>query len=44
MQLIVMTEDIKAHVHPDVSIEIVYPLTHEDWGLTRFFLRGPNGP
>lgn len=60
VQLSVMREDVKAHVHPDVSIEvddleavyeraraagaeIVYPLTHEDWGLTRFFLRDPNG-
>lgn len=23
--------------------EITYPLTHEDWGLRRFFLRDPNG-
>jgi len=23
--------------------EIVDPLTHEDWGLRRFFLRDPNG-
>jgi uncharacterized glyoxalase superfamily protein PhnB len=55
-----MKLDIKAHVHPDVSIEvddveavydrarasgaeIVYPLTAEDWGLRRFFVRDPNG-
>jgi catechol 2,3-dioxygenase-like lactoylglutathione lyase family enzyme len=60
VQLSVMKLDIKAHVHPDVSIEvddlddvyarareagaeIVYPLTHEDWGLRRFFVRDPNG-
>jgi uncharacterized glyoxalase superfamily protein PhnB len=52
--------DVKANVHPDVSIEvddvdavheralaagyeIVYPLTDEDWGLRRFFVRDPNG-
>jgi catechol 2,3-dioxygenase-like lactoylglutathione lyase family enzyme len=23
--------------------EIVYPLTDEDWGLRRFFVRDPNG-
>jgi predicted enzyme related to lactoylglutathione lyase len=23
--------------------EIVYPLTHEEWGLRRFFVRDPNG-
>jgi uncharacterized glyoxalase superfamily protein PhnB len=23
--------------------EIVYPLTTEDWGLRRFFVRDPNG-
>jgi catechol 2,3-dioxygenase-like lactoylglutathione lyase family enzyme len=60
VQLSVMKLDIKAHVHPDVSIEvddvdavheraraagaeIVYPLTDEDWGLRRFFVRDPNG-
>lgn len=60
VQLSVMTLDIKAHVHPDVSIEvddvdevhrravaagaeIVYPLTDEEWGLRRFFVRDPNG-
>lgn len=60
VQLSVMALDIKAHVHPDVSIEvddvdevyaravaageeIVYPLTDEDWGLRRFFVRDPNG-
>ena len=60
VQLSVMNLDIKAHVHPDVSIEvddvdavhdravaagaeIVYPLTDEDWGLRRFFVRDPNG-
>ena len=60
VQLSVMKLDIKAHVHPDVSIEvddvdavyeraraaeaeIVYPLTEEDWGLRRFFVRDPNG-
>jgi catechol 2,3-dioxygenase-like lactoylglutathione lyase family enzyme len=60
VQLSVMKLDIKAHVHPDISIEvddvddvhtrarlsgaeIVYPLTDEDWGLRRFFLRDPNG-
>jgi catechol 2,3-dioxygenase-like lactoylglutathione lyase family enzyme len=58
--LSVMKLDIKAHVHPDVSIEvddvdavyeralaagaeIVYPITDEDWGLRRFFVRDPNG-
>jgi predicted enzyme related to lactoylglutathione lyase len=60
VQLSVMHLDIKAHVHPDVSIEvddvdavferavaagseIVYPLTDEEWGLRRFFVRDPNG-
>jgi len=60
VQLSVMNLDIKAHIHPDVSIEvddvdevhrravatgadIVYPLTDEDWGLRRFFVRDPNG-
>ena len=60
VQLSVMKLDIKAHVHPDVSIEvddvdavyeralaagaeIVYPITDEDWGLKRFFVRDPNG-
>ena len=60
VQLSVMKLDIKAHVHPDVSIEvdnvdevyeraraasaeIVYPLTAEEWGLRRFFVRDPNG-
>jgi uncharacterized glyoxalase superfamily protein PhnB len=23
--------------------EIIYPLTDEDWGLRRFFVRDPNG-
>jgi uncharacterized glyoxalase superfamily protein PhnB len=23
--------------------DIAYPLTHEDWGLRRFFVRDPNG-
>jgi catechol 2,3-dioxygenase-like lactoylglutathione lyase family enzyme len=60
VQLSVMKLDIKADIHPDVSIEvddvdavhdraraagaeIVYPLTDEEWGLRRFFLRDPNG-
>ena len=60
VQLSVMSLDVKAGVHPDVSIEvddvdavhgravdagaeIVYPLTDEDWGLRRFFVRDPNG-
>jgi catechol 2,3-dioxygenase-like lactoylglutathione lyase family enzyme len=60
VQLSVMNLDIKAGVHPDVSIEvddvdvvharavaadadIVYPLTDEEWGLRRFFVRDPNG-
>ncbi|HEX2772501.1 MAG TPA: VOC family protein [Micromonosporaceae bacterium] len=60
VQLSVMSLDIKAGVHPDVSIEvddvdavheravaagadIVYPLTDEEWGLRRFFVRDPNG-
>ena len=60
VQLSVMKLDIKAKVHPDITIEvddveaaheramtasaeIVYPLTHEDWGLTRFFVQDPNG-
>jgi uncharacterized glyoxalase superfamily protein PhnB len=55
-----MKLDIKANIHPDVSIEvddvdevyeravaagaeIVYPLTDEEWGLRRFFVRDPNG-
>lgn len=60
VQLSVMKLDVKAHVHPDVSVEvddvdeahtravaagaeIVYPLTDEEWGLRRFFVRDPNG-
>lgn len=60
VQLSVMSLDIKAHIHPDLSIEvddvdavheravragadIVYPLTDEEWGLRRFFIRDPNG-
>lgn len=60
VQLSVMKLDIRAKVHPDVSIEvddvdavharavaagaeIVYPLTDEEWGLRRFFVRDPNG-
>jgi catechol 2,3-dioxygenase-like lactoylglutathione lyase family enzyme len=60
VQLSVMRLDVKAHIHPDVSIEvddvdavharavaagaeIVYPLTDEEWGLRRFFVRDPNG-
>jgi catechol 2,3-dioxygenase-like lactoylglutathione lyase family enzyme len=60
VQLSVMKLDVRARVHPDVSIEvddvdafyeralaaraeIVYPLTDEDWGLRRFFVRDPNG-
>ncbi len=60
VQLSVMSLDIKAHIHPEISIEvddvddvyeraraagmeIVYPLTDEDWGLRRFFVRDPNG-
>ncbi len=60
VQLSVMSLDIKAHQHPDVSVEvddvdevyqrataagceIVYPLTDEEWGLRRFFVRDPNG-
>ena len=60
VQLSVMKLDIKANIHPDISIEvddvddvyerartagaeIVYPLTDEEWGLRRFFVRDPNG-
>lgn len=60
VQLSVMKLDIKAQIHPDISIEvddvddvyerartagaeIVYPLTDEEWGLRRFFVRDPNG-
>ncbi|MGB8649041.1 MAG: VOC family protein [Mycobacteriales bacterium] len=60
VQLSVMTLDVKARQHPDVSIEvddvdavhsravaagadITYPLTDEEWGLRRFFVRDPNG-
>ena len=60
VQLSVMRLDIRAGVHPEVSIEvddvddlharavaagaeIVYPLTDEEWGLRRFFVRDPNG-
>ncbi len=55
-----MKLDVRAHVHPDVSIEVddvdavyeravaagaevVYPLTDEEWGLRRLFVRDPNG-
>lgn len=60
VQLSVMRLDIKANIHPDVSIEvddvdavyeraraagaeIVYPITDDEWGLRRFFVRDPNG-
>jgi catechol 2,3-dioxygenase-like lactoylglutathione lyase family enzyme len=60
VQLSVMTLDVKALIHPEISIEvddvdqvheralaagadIVYPLTDEEWGLRRFFVRDPNG-
>jgi catechol 2,3-dioxygenase-like lactoylglutathione lyase family enzyme len=60
VQLSVMSLDLKAGIHPDISIEVddvdavfgraveagaevVYPLTDEDWGLRRFFVRDPNG-
>jgi catechol 2,3-dioxygenase-like lactoylglutathione lyase family enzyme len=60
VQLSVTRLDIKAQIHPNISIEvddldavhararaagaeIVYPLTTEDWGLRRFFVRDPNG-
>jgi predicted enzyme related to lactoylglutathione lyase len=60
VQLSVMALDIKAHQHPDISIEvddvdevyaraiaaeaqILYPLTDEEWGLRRFFVKDPNG-
>ncbi|GGM26259.1 VOC family protein [Dactylosporangium sucinum] len=60
VQLSVMSLDVKAGIHPDISIEvddvdavfgraveagaeIVYPLTDEEWGLRRFFVRDPNG-
>lgn len=60
VQLSVMQLDVRAHVHPAVSIEvddvdavharavaagaeIVYPLTDEEWGLRRFFVRDPDG-
>src|SRR3954464_4126146 len=59
VQLSVMKVGIKAHVHPDGSVEvddvddvyeraraadaeIVYPITDEEWGLRRFFVRDPN--
>jgi uncharacterized glyoxalase superfamily protein PhnB len=25
------------------GVEITYPITDEDWGLRRFFVRDPNG-
>ena len=60
VQLSVMKLDVKAHIHPDVSIEVddvdavyerartagaevIYPITDEEWGLRRFFVRDPNG-
>ena len=59
-QLSVITADLTAPVHPDVTIEvdqldelyaeavrrgfeILYPLTEEEWGVRRFFVRDPNG-
>jgi uncharacterized glyoxalase superfamily protein PhnB len=27
----------------EAGFEIVYPLTEEEWGLRRFFVRDPNG-
>jgi predicted enzyme related to lactoylglutathione lyase len=38
-------DDVDA-VHDDVSqrgLEILYPLTSEEWGVRRFFLADPNG-
>jgi catechol 2,3-dioxygenase-like lactoylglutathione lyase family enzyme len=38
-------DDVNA-VHDDVSqrgLEILYPLTDEEWGVRRFFLADPNG-
>ncbi len=38
-------DDVDA-VHAQVTerhLEIVYPLTDEDWGVRRFFVRDPNG-
>ena len=54
VQLSVMKLDIKAHVHPDVSIEVddidavhdrarAAGATPRGWGLRRFFVRDPNG-
>ncbi len=44
-QLTIEVEDVDA-VHDAVQkrgAEIVYPLTDEDWGVRRFFVRDPNG-
>lgn len=60
VQLSVMALDVRAGIHPDVTLEVddvaevharalaagaevVYPLTDEEWGLRRFFVRDPNG-
>lgn len=35
-------DDVYARAHA-AGAEIVYPLTSEEWGLRRFFVRDPNG-
>jgi hypothetical protein len=38
-----MASDQIAPVTPDMSAEIVHPLQDEEWGVRRFYVRGPNG-
>ena len=47
-QITIMSQDATAPVRPDVSIEVddvdaALPLTHEPWGVRRFFVRDPSG-
>lgn len=44
-QLSLEVEDVDA-VHAEATardLEIVYPITDEDWGVRRFFVKDPNG-
>ena len=41
----VLVEDVDAAFAEaqEQGIEIVHPLTHEEWGVRRFFVRAPDG-
>lgn len=44
-QMSIEVADVDAvHQHAlDRGDDIIYPLTHEPWGVRRFFVRDPNG-